>query len=46
VWRRRPSTGRFFLDRNGNDAWDTSTGGDTRIAPFGLATDRAVTGRW
>ena len=41
VWR--PATHRFFLDINGNDAWDMGT---DLIANFGVSTDLPVAGRW
>lgn len=44
VWR--PSIQRFLLDTNGNDRWDGTLGGDTLTAPFGLATDLPLGGRW
>lgn len=44
VWR--PGTQRFLLDANANRRWDGATGGDTLSAPFGLGTDRPLSGRW
>ena len=34
----------WFLDLNGNRAWDNTTIDST--FPFGLATDQILTGRW
>jgi hypothetical protein len=42
VWR--PSTGRFYLDANGNGTWDP--GVDVITVPFGVPTDLPVTGDW
>jgi hypothetical protein len=44
VWR--PSTRKFLLDSNGNNTWDTATGGDTLTGRFGLSTDHPVSGDW
>jgi len=41
----RPSTRQFYLDANGNGLWD-GTRGDILTSPFGLSTDRPVTGDW
>jgi PKD repeat protein len=41
IWR--PATRRFFLDTNGNYAWDAGT---DLVAPFGISTDLPVTGDW
>ena len=41
----RPSTGEWFLDRNGNGAWDGSEI-DLYISGYGQAGDIPVTGRW
>ncbi len=41
----RPSTGEWFLDRNGNGKWDGETL-DTYVAGFGQAGDIPVVGRW
>jgi hypothetical protein len=42
----RPSTGRFYLDTNGNGIWDGPPpyGTDYRTGWFGLPTDTPVTG--
>jgi hypothetical protein len=44
VWR--PSLRRFLLDSNGNGEWESTAGGDTLTAVFGLSTDWPVTGDW
>jgi hypothetical protein len=44
VWR--PSQRRFYLDTNGNGRWDGAGGADTVSAPYGLASDRPVSGDW
>jgi hypothetical protein len=41
----RPSTGEWFLDRNGNGKWDGPTL-DTYVARFGQAGDIPVVGSW
>jgi hypothetical protein len=41
----RPSTGEWFLDRNGNGQWD-GCGVDTCIAAFGQPDDLPVVGSW
>lgn len=41
----RPVDGRWYLDRNGNSAWD-GCGTDACLGPFGSAADRPVTGDW
>jgi hypothetical protein len=43
VWR--PSTGQWFLDYNGNDTWDGCSV-DLCVAPFGMAGDIPVVGKW
>ena len=42
VWR--PSSGRYYLDIDGSRTW--TTGVDLVSAPFGVATDLPVAGRW
>ncbi len=42
VWR--PSTGRFYLDKDGSRTW--TTGVDAITDPFGIPTDRPVVGDW
>jgi hypothetical protein len=39
----RPSTGQWFLDRNGNGGWDTA---DTHTETFGESTGVPVVGDW
>jgi hypothetical protein len=39
----RPSNQRWYLDAEGNGGWNT---GDLVRGPFGLVTDKAVTGAW
>jgi hypothetical protein len=39
----RPSNGMWYLDANGNGAWNT---GDLIRGPFGVATDKAISGAW
>ena len=41
----RPSTGRWYLDVNGNGRLDTGTT-DAQFGPFGIATDKPVVGNW
>jgi hypothetical protein len=41
----RPSTGQWFLDRNGNKNWN-GCNGDRCIGSFGLPGDRPVAGDW
>jgi hypothetical protein len=41
----RPSTGRWYLDLNGNGQLDSGTT-DARLGPFGTATDKPVVGNW
>jgi hypothetical protein len=41
----RPSTGEWFLDYNGNGAWD-GCGIDLCVASFGLAGDVPLAGKW
>lgn len=41
----RPSTGQWFLDRNGDGSWD-GCGRDLCISSFGTAKDLPVTGDW
>ncbi|MFY9975256.1 MAG: hypothetical protein WAK53_13430 [Chromatiaceae bacterium] len=43
VWR--PSDRTFYLDANGNGAWDGPAGGDV-VTPFGIWTDAPVGGDW
>jgi hypothetical protein len=43
LWR--PSTGEWFLDYNGNGAWDGCSV-DVCVAGFGLAGDIPVVGKW
>ncbi|MFY9975257.1 MAG: hypothetical protein WAK53_13435 [Chromatiaceae bacterium] len=43
---RRGSDRTFYLDANGNGAWDGPVGGDLMIGPFGIATDIPVMGDW
>ena len=40
----RPTTGRFYLDANGNYTWDS--GFDLVTVPFGVSSVIPVTGRW
>jgi hypothetical protein len=41
----RPSTGQWFLDRNGNGAWD-SCRKDVCVESFGRAGDLPISGDW
>jgi ribosomal protein S16 len=41
----RPSTGRWYLDTNGNRQWD-GCGVDACLGPFGMAGDLPVAGDW
>jgi hypothetical protein len=41
----RPSTGEWFLDYNGNRAWD-GCGNDRCVTSFGTAVDLPVSGDW
>lgn len=41
----RPSTGEWFLDRNGNGVWDGADV-DTYVTGYGQAGDIPVVGRW
>jgi hypothetical protein len=41
----RPSTGRWYLDMNGNRQWD-GCGVDACLGPFGMAGDLPVAGDW
>ena len=41
----RPSTGEWFLDKNGNGRIDGCTA-DICVAAFGKAGDRPVVGKW
>ncbi len=41
----RPSTGMWYLDRDGDGKWDGPVD-DRQFGPFGTATDLPVVGRW
>jgi hypothetical protein len=41
----RPSTGYWYLDTNGNGAWDGCST-DSCLGPFGIKGDIPVVGRW
>ena len=41
----RPSTGKWFLDLNGNGRLDNGNT-DARLGPFGTSTDKPVVGNW
>lgn len=42
----RPSTGRFYLDLNGNGSWNNPAGGDRITSPIGQPDDIPVAGDW